>query len=124
MSEVGRPPKFNSPEQLEELFFKYIDYCEEKQFMPNISGFCVYLKRLENISIHRDTYYEYKNKQGYSDTIKSIDDAIEDAVLNNKCQKDLIKIAYLNNKCGYTHKQEVKGDMDITIEIGKPDDLK
>lgn len=105
---VGRPPVFNSPEQLEGLFMEYIDHCEVKQFMPNISGFCTWMRRIKLISVHRDTYYEYAKKEGYSDIIKGINDAIEDGVLNCKCQKDLLKIAYLNNKCGYTQKQQIE----------------
>lgn len=95
---------FNSPEELEQIFFDYIDYCDDKKDMPNIAGFCVYMKRIKGKKIHRDTYYGYKEYEGYSDTLKSIDEAIENAVINCKFQKDLMKIAYLNNKCGYSQK--------------------
>jgi hypothetical protein len=117
----GRPRKFDSPEHLEGLFFEYIDYCKDNALMANISGFCTFMRRVKLISMHRDTYYEYSHQEGYSDIIKIINDSLEDAVLNTKCQKDLIKIAYLNNKCGYTQKQDITID-NKQKEITKEDE--
>jgi hypothetical protein len=91
---------FATAEDLTNRFQEYMDYCIDTDRFPNIAGFCVYCK------INVDTYYGYKEYKGYSDAIKSIDASLEDAVLNTKSQKDLIKLAYLNNKCGYSIKQE------------------
>jgi len=108
---AGRPRKIQSPEQLQSAFDDYIQHCNKTDRMPNIAGFCVY------ISIHPDTFYEYAKKDGYSDCIKSINASLEDEVLNNKSQKDLIKLAYLNNKHGYrSDQQQVKFDVDISID--------
>jgi hypothetical protein len=107
--------KFNSPDELDALFTDYIEFCKDNDKMPNISGFCVYCKRYKGFTLHRDTIYEYAKKEEYSDTIKAINDCIEDEVLNSKSQRDLIKLAYLNNKCGY------KTSVDIVATPGVPD---
>ncbi len=119
---AGQPKKFQSPEELEQLFFEYIDHCDKKALLPNIAGFCTFLKRIKKIPIHRDTYYAYKNEyEEFSDIIKSIDDALEDAVLNNKNQKELIRMAYLNSKCGYAQKIDIQTNIKTTSESITPE---
>jgi len=49
----------------------YFENCEKSYTMPNKAGLCVWTH------ISRDTYCEYRKK--YPDTIKAIDDYIENA---------------------------------------------
>ena len=108
---TGRPARFQTPDDLRTAFDNYIKHCSKTDKMPNIAGFCV------SIDISRETFYEYGKKDGFADTVKRIDLELEDAVLNNKSQKDLIKLAYLNNKHGYrSEQQQVKFDVDISVD--------
>ena len=111
----GRPKTFESPEELDSLFNEYLDFCTEKDNMPNIAGFCSYLKRKGGkfAKFHRDTFYATAKYDGYSDTVKGIDMSLEDAVINSKAQPPLIKLAYLNNKHGYTQKTE---NVNVNVE--------
>lgn len=116
----GQPRLFDSPEDLEGLFMTYISYCEETHKMANIAGFCTYMRNICGRKINRDTYYSYKGYDGYSDTIKAIDMAIEDMVLNSHQYNALIRMAYLNNKCGYARVPEIVPD---TEETRSPEQL-
>lgn len=67
----GHPPLFTNPEQLQKLMIAYLEKCEKGKLMPNRAGLCV------EIDIARDSYYEYRNKKEYSDTIKRFEQATE-----------------------------------------------
>ena len=69
----GRPPKYKSAEEVFEAARDYFQACDAQlpPAMPNKAGLCLWL------GISRDTYSEYRKK--FPDTIKKIDDAIEDA---------------------------------------------
>lgn len=113
---MGRPKTFQSPEQLYLFFKDYISYCENSEKMPNIAGFMVFLYENKDIQLNRTSFYEYKNYEEYSNTLKAISEALEDSTLNNKTQKDLIKLAYLNNRCGYTNKSEQTSTVTMVLD--------
>lgn len=97
----GRPRKYE-PEEFNNKFKDYIEYCiSHNKLLPNIAGFCYFA------DIHRDTFYEYKNNHNdFADTIKRIEVALEDLALN--CKDPAKSIFYLKNKFGYKDKQEVE----------------
>lgn len=74
-------------------------YCNDKERLPNIAGFCVFS------DINRDTFYA--QKEYYSDTVKEIEDILEDEALNCKGFNDTRIIFYMKNKCGYKDRQEI-----------------
>lgn len=116
----GRPKTFESPEELNNLFIEYLDFCKSEDNMPNIAGFCTFIRRKGGkfASFHRDTFYATSKYDGFSDTVKGIDMSLEDAVLNCKAQPPLIKLAYLNNKHGYTQKTE---NVNVNVEAEMTD---
>lgn len=64
MTKTGRPPIWTDPQQLQELIDKYFEH-EDK---PTFAGLAYF------IGISRSTLYEYKKKDGFSDTIKKARD--------------------------------------------------
>ena len=91
---------FKTDKDFYNKFKEYIQYCNKKERLPNVAGFCVYS------DINRDTFYA--QKEYYSDTFKKINEMLEDEALNNKYTNDTLKIFYMKNKCGYRDKQEVE----------------
>lgn len=98
---------FKTPQHLIDVFNEYIVYCDDSSLLANISGFTRYLREKKGMSIARENLYRYQKYDGYGEVLKYINDVLEDTTLNNKTQKDLIKLAYLNNRCGYSQKNEV-----------------
>jgi hypothetical protein len=96
---------FKTAEELENKFLEYIDYCNDNERLPNVAGFARYAK------INRDTFYA--QEQYYSDTMKKINDILEDEALNNKYTNDTLKIFYMKNKCGYKDKQEIDNKVSV-----------
>ena len=109
---------FKTDNEFKHKFIEYIDYCEQKQRLPNVAGFCVYS------DINRDTFYAQQDY--YSDTFKKINDMLEDEALNNKYVNDTLKIFYMKNKCGYRDKQELEtntqGKVTIINSLPKDDE--
>lgn len=101
----GQPRTFKTAEDFYNKFIEYVSYCDKKERLPNIAGFCVYCK------INRDTFYA--QKEYYSDTYKMISDILEDEAINNKYINDTLKIFYMKNKCGYKDKQEIDNSLNI-----------
>ena len=108
-------PSFKSPEDMWDKFQSYLNYCKEEKRFVNIAGFCCHC------DIHRDTYYEYKNKEFYSDTIKKIEEKIEAEVFESKLSPPE-KIFYLKNKFGYADKQEIQ-QTNVNVDVEADDDL-
>lgn len=68
---VGRPPKFENPEQLQQMFDEWkTTFTQENDEIPDVEGLCVYL------DCSRQTLFEYGSKPEYSDAIKRIKDWI------------------------------------------------
>lgn len=81
---------FKTGQELEDKFMEYIEHCKKEEVMlPNIAGFVVFA------NIPRSTYYD--QKEYYSDTIKKIDDILENVTLNAD-MPTAEKIFYMKNK--------------------------
>ncbi len=108
---------FSTEKDFKDTFVDYINFCNEKQRLPNVAGFCVYC------DINRDTFYAQQDY--YSDTFKKINDMLEDEALNNKFVNDTLKIFYMKNKCGYKDKIENENTTQgkITIVNSLPKDI-
>ena len=122
MCKVGRPRSINSPDELLKKFKEYIEYCILKDRFANLSGFFVYS------GIPSSTYFDYARGEKYpefSDTIKKIDEMLEDETLNYKILAPAVKIFYMKNKLGYkdTIENNINGKMEIdTKDISKLSD--
>lgn len=99
----GRPPLFKNKEELRSKINEYLADCNVRKFMPNVAGFCVF------IGIHRDSFYEYKKKKSFSDTIKELMSSIEDSWIQRLAGPNATgSIFYLKNafKDEYKDRQE------------------
>jgi hypothetical protein len=70
---MSRPPLFTNPSELEALADEYFNQCEANNKRPTINGLSLAL------GMHRDTLYEYRRKDGFSDTLKLVMARLEDA---------------------------------------------
>ncbi len=101
----GQPRKFKTKEEFKEKFLEYLEYCESKEWLPNIAGFCVYM------DMTRETFYAQKNY--YSDMYKKIQNYLENGIINNKHISNTEKIFYLKCKFNYIDKQVVESTHNI-----------
>lgn len=103
---VGRPPKFDSPEQLEDMFEQWKASFADgtNSDIPDVEGLCVHLDTA------RQTLFDYEKKPEYSDTIKRLKDWIhykkKQLAMNGKIPP-AIYIFDAKNNAGYVDKQEV-----------------
>jgi hypothetical protein len=67
---VGRPPKFDSPEQLEQLSKSWWESIEGTEEIPDIETWAIALDTT------RKTLFEYEDKPNFSNTIKRWKDRI------------------------------------------------
>lgn len=119
---MGRPPKFSSPEDLQEKIDGYLKECEKKKNYPTKGGLALYLDTT------RDLLSDYEKKEEYSDTIKGIYQVIEDTWVQGLQKKNSVAgiIFYLKNAFGkdYRDKQELdhtsKGESILGINYIKP----
>lgn len=99
---AGRPPKFKSPEHMEELYDEYEGSLQADE-IPDVEGFCVY------VDAWRDLFSEYGTKPEYSDTVKRIKNRIyakkKQLAMQNKMNATIF-IFDAKNNAGYTDKTE------------------
>lgn len=89
----GRPPKFKSPQDLQEKIDGYLEECEEKKNYPTKGGLALYLDTT------RDVLGDYEKKDEYSNAIKGIYHIIEDTWVQALQKKQSVAgiIFYLKN---------------------------
>lgn len=108
-------PIWTEPKQMEDDFKSYIDYCQDKERMPTITGFAIFK------NIHPDTFYEYKNnKDGrYSEAVKMIDLYIEEEGTQTliNARNPAGTIFYLKNKLNWADKQEITTNQTNTVNV-------
>lgn len=107
----GRPPIFESVEELQKQIIAYWDYLakanrEQVKLIPDVEGLCSFL------GINRDTLqdWERNNYKGFSGTIKTTKNAIaafkKQLALKGKIPP-IVFATDFNNNHGYTQKQEM-----------------
>jgi len=104
---MGDNTNRKTPEELWKNFLNYLDYCRLERKFPNIAGFTIYA------NMGRSTFYNYmeegnSNYLAFVDTIKRINQHLEDECINNHFTSPAERIFYLKNKFNYADKQEVK----------------
>lgn len=122
MANVGRPPKFDNPDQLQELFEAWKQtFTKENEEIPDVEGFCDY------VDAYRDLLSEYEKKPDYSDTIKRIKNWIyhkkKQLAMRNK-MPPAIFIFDAKNNAGYVDKTEQdvnhSGEVQFTNDVPRP----
>lgn len=104
-NKVGRPPKFESVEQLEALIESYFENCKQKNKPYTITGLALWLDTT------RETLMDYQENKGdeFSDTIKraklKCENWVEEGALTNKINPTSA-IFNLKNNYGWKDKTE------------------
>lgn len=91
---VGKPPAFNSPDEMWERAVKYFEWCEEegkieeeKLFSSQgqvISGEVKHMRAMTQaglclfLNIGRSTWHDYCNKPAYSEVTQAINDVMDE----------------------------------------------
>lgn len=118
----GRPPKFETPEELMRKFEEYmID--DPKNDYKNLSGFCVYA------DTHRGYLAEIEqDKPEFSCAIKKIRDGISQYCIKHaqKSEKNQALNIFLLKNYGYTDKSEqdinIKGSISLDSLLSDAED--
>ena len=124
----GRPPKWESVEQLEELIEKYFEECaNHKKQIVTKEGEIVEVPDpkpllIEGLVYHlntnRQTLLDYQDKDQFSDTIKRAKKRIELDVVSRAmtgASHGTVSIFYMKNNMGYKDQQEVAHTGDIEV---------
>lgn len=121
----GRPLKFKSVQELEDLIEAYFKNCEDNKDVPTITGLAVELDTTRRTLIDYEEKYHEKD-QGYSHAIKKakarIEAALESNALANKVNPT-IAIFSLKNNYGWKDRTEIDSTAEITHKYESlPDD--
>ena len=75
-AKMGKPRIFPAETDFQDAFYRYIEHCNQKQLLPNISGFSVFC------DISPDTFYS--QQEYYPDTYKKVRAALEDCLIQHE----------------------------------------
>jgi hypothetical protein len=114
---IGKPRKFNSPEELEECVNRYFAKCEDLEKPPTMSGLAY------ELGIDRKTLINYSRKEAYFHTYKRARDRVEasmeDLLLSGKATAGVI-FSFKNN-FGWADKQEIttqeQSNQSVTVNL-------
>ena len=113
---IGRPPKWNTPEELQKEIDAYFEKCEATKEPLTITGLALAL------DTYRDVLMDYQNKDEFSNTIKRaklrIENAYEKRLIVNGRAGDIFAL----KNFGWKDKQEIEADVGITSINVKLDD--
>jgi len=62
---AGRPPYYNTPEEMELAIEEYWEYIKENNYPPTVTGLILYLGFCD-----REALANYEKKEGFSDIVK------------------------------------------------------
>jgi len=122
---AGRPPKFESPEVLDEAFVQWQATFSEggvrKDEIPDVEGFCDF------VGAWRDILNEYEKKPEFSVTVKKIRNWIyykkKQLAMQNK-MNPAIFIFDAKNNAGYVDKTEQdvnhSGEVQFVNDVPRP----
>lgn len=126
MKYIGRPRKYENPEEMQIIIDQYFNDCIEEEEVPTVTGLGYYLDMSrQDILRYEDAIEtgELKNcsedvKRGFRDTIKRAKRRIEAGYEQTlfKQGKTIGAIFTLKNNCGWVDKQEVE-QTNKTIEV-------
>lgn len=132
MSDVGRPPKYNTPEEMQEIIDLYFDVCKanetEYQFeipekhlslvsswggpvIPTVAGLSLAL------GMSRQALLDYEKKDEFLDTVKRAKQRIEAYIEQRLFGNNVTGVIFnLKNNFGWRDKQDVEHSGGIIVE--------
>lgn len=110
----GKPPLYESPQELLDYFYSYIEDCKLEKKVPNRAGFTVFCFGGDT------TRKTYEGKDDYRAVFECIYANLEDETINSNNIDSNIKNLILKSKYKYSDKQEIDLRSDsITIQLTK-----
>ncbi len=109
---IGRPPKYNSPEEMQEKIDLYFSTLDEEK--PTVLGLCIAL------DLTRQGLLEYADKPLYSDTVKKAKMKVELALEQHLYTGQVAGVIFnLKNNFGWKDQVEKKitGDPDKPVHL-------
>ena len=107
MANVGRPLKFESAEQMQELIDDYFEECDLKDEIYTITGLAMAL------DTDRATLVRYSAKDEFYNTIKKAKQKVEQQMVSRALKGEYnsaVSIFLMKNNFGYTDKVDVRID--------------
>lgn len=117
---VGRPKKYNSVEEMQQLINDYFNYCDENKKPYTVSGLA------NALDLTRQSLLNYEEDDEFFDTIKRAKSKIEQFA--EEClfvgSNTAGVIFNLKNNYNWKDKQEIEADIntDVTINIELSDE--
>lgn len=117
---VGRPKKYNSVEEMQQLINDYFNYCDENKKPYTVSGLA------NALDLTRQSLLNYEENDDFFDTIKRAKSKIEQFA--EEClfvgSNTAGVIFNLKNNYNWKDKQEIEADIntDVTINIELSDE--
>lgn len=111
---AGRPPKWETPEQLQKEIDEYFEYCKETKEPLTITGLAIALDTT------RETLMDYQNNDEFSYTVKRAKQVIENAYEKRLIQNGRSGDIFALKNFGWVDKQEVDANVgisEIRVEI-------
>jgi hypothetical protein len=100
---TGRPPKFNSPKEMEKIGMAFIEECKKTDKPITITGICI---RLDTT---RQTLMDYERKNEFADTVKRLKLHAEnyaEETLYNKNGRAVVGAIFALKNFGWSDKVE------------------
>lgn len=97
----GRPPEFETPEQLQIIVDKYLDHCKSTPEKPTIAGLAYYT------GLDRKTIYNYEKKDEFFHIIKKARDFILYRLEVLMCDEGKAGQIFTAKQYGYVDKQDM-----------------
>lgn len=111
---VGRPPKWNTPEELQAEIDAYFEHCSKKAIPLTITGLALALDTT------RETLMDYQNNDEFSYTVKRAKLRIENAYENRLILNGRAGDIFALKNFGWKDKQEIEADVgvrEIRVEL-------
>lgn len=122
MADIGRPPKFATPEDLQATYEAWkATFTKDSTEIPDVEGFC------EFAGAWRDILNEYEKKPDFSVTVKKIKNWIyyrkKQLAMQNKMNAAIF-IFDAKNNAGYVDKTELDshhtGEVNFVNDVPRP----
>lgn len=114
----GRPPLYESAEEVSEIVDKYFEDCTTKEEFPTISGLAM------SLDMTTETLRMYGKDDKFSATIRRAKQLVEMAWEQKLLTPGSGPIFWLKNNAGWKDKQEVEQSGDLNIKIQRFTDEK
>lgn len=108
----GRPPKYGSREEVLEKIQAYKEYLKENNKPATIAGGAYWL------GMPRQVFYQYGDRDDYSDTIKEFREWILYELEQSAAEKGHAGNIFLMKNYGYTDRQDLSVMGDLKLEFG------